>query len=134
MTGLDPRSDPYRDEDAQDYLAAAMPDLDRRDGALERLLARVLGDRAWQNRRSTGGVARRRAQHRLARPDAELLTARQKEALTCASHGLGIIETADVMGVDPQTVRHHRKRAQRLLRAKNLEHAVAQAIRRGVIR
>lgn len=125
---LDPRTDPPRDEDAR----LLGPDSDRNDGAMERLLARVLGDRAYANRRSHGGTGRYRAMP--GRKPTEVLSDRQREVLTCASHGLGRIETADALGIDPDTVASHRAMARRLLGAKTLEHAVALAIRRGLIR
>lgn len=130
---LDPRTDPPRDEDWA--LETHWPDPDRREGAVVRLLARVLGDRAYTNRRqAAGGHGSYPFTPFAGREPGELLTRRQKEVLTCASHGLGVIETADALGIHAYTVSQHRRRAQALLQGNTLEHAVANAIRRGIIR
>lgn len=60
-------------------------------------------------------------------PDAEL------RALLCASHGLTRMMIADVLGVSPDTVKTQLQRARQRLAAKNTTHAVALAIRAGLI-
>lgn len=61
------------------------------------------------------------------------LTAREKEALTWISHGLGERETAELMGIKIETVKLTLKKARYRLRTKNTAHAACEAIRRGLI-
>lgn len=53
--------------------------------------------------------------------------------LIAASHGLSMKETAEVLGVEWMTVRDEGKRLRRILGAKNMAHAVAIGLRRGLI-
>lgn len=84
------------------------PDPDRRDDALERLAARVEVGRAT-------------------------LTECERRCLIAASAGLDRRETALIYSVTPETIDKQLLMARRRLRAKNTTHAVAQAIRQGLI-
>ena len=87
------------------------PDPDLREDALMRTLIRVY-----------------------AQPDPrEVLTPRELEVLVGLSRGLGRQGTADLLGVSPETVKAQSVTARRALRAKNTTHAVAEALRRGLI-
>ena len=105
-------------------LRDAWPDPDRRDGALIRLAQRVLG--------GVGTVNRHNHYHR---PRSERVQLNKGEwyALVCASHGMSRAESAEILGVCAETIANRRERAQRILRAKNTTHAVAIAIRCGLI-
>lgn len=94
-----------------------MPDPDRRDGALERIQAVVDN-----------------AELVFAGHPQITVTKRGREVLECLSRGLGYSGTAEVLGISDQTVQTHLKNAMRALRAKNQAHAVAEALRRGLIR
>ncbi len=86
----------------------------RRDEALLKLLVRV---------HSTPWPA-----------DAEMdLTPLELRCVVAASHGLGNIETADLYGYKYETVKTQMAIALRKLGAKNRTHAVAKALRRGLI-
>jgi DNA-binding NarL/FixJ family response regulator len=96
-------------------------DPDRRADALDRVAAKVsltdeqLAEVAeWQPKR-------------LEPSSAEL------NALTYASHGLGVKEIADALGVGTETVHTHLAHARRKLAAKNTCHACCIAIRRGYL-
>ena len=58
---------------------------------------------------------------------------RELDALRYSSHGLRERECADAMGVSEETVKTHLDFARRKLRAKNTAHAVAIALRLGLI-
>lgn len=62
-----------------------------------------------------------------------LLTGREALVLRCASVGLTIEQTADALGLTRQTIEHHRDSGRLRLRAKNTPHAVALALRQGLI-
>ena len=91
-------------------LEALWPDEDRRDNALERVLARVNHE-----------------------PEPEL-TATQLRVLEAASYGLGGHERAEVLGLTYNQQHDQEWLARRALRAKNLPHAVAEALRKGLIK
>ena len=93
------------------------PDPDRRDAALLRCLEDVY--------RAEG--------LRPAPPRATGVTAAELRALEAFSHGLGRTGTADALGVTLETVKTLTVRARRKLRAKDTTHAVAIALRRGLI-
>lgn len=57
----------------------------------------------------------------------------ERQAVACASVGLTAEMTADVTGVPAQTVKHNRAAVIYKLRAKNMTHAVAIALRQGLI-
>lgn len=61
------------------------------------------------------------------------LTPPELRVLTCLSHGMTYAMTADALGVGRRTVISQRETAVLKLRAKTTTHAVAQAIRRGLI-
>lgn len=58
----------------------------------------------------------------------------ERLALECVSRGLTTQMTADVLGKSYETVKSQLDTAVYVLRAKNRTHAVAEAIRRGLIR
>lgn len=94
-----------------------MPDPDRRHDALLRLDAVVRNSDLVFRGNPTVTVSPRAVQ-----------------VLECLSRGLGYSGTAEVLGISDQTVQTHLKNAMRALRAKNQAHAVAEALRRGLIR
>jgi DNA-binding NarL/FixJ family response regulator len=61
------------------------------------------------------------------------LTERQKQILCLAASGMLAKECAYALGITVRTVEAHRVQAVLLLGAKNLTHAVAIAIRQGLI-
>lgn len=61
------------------------------------------------------------------------LSAREKETLTYLSHGLTIAQAAQVMGIAFETARSHKRHACLKLGAKNTAHAIARAMRAGLI-
>ena len=89
-------------------LAEQWPDPDRRDNALGRVLERVM-------------------------EPPRALTPLEARYLFAASVGMGEQETAAVFGVTVDTVRKSLRRTRRVLVAKNTTHAVAIALRRGLI-
>ena len=62
-----------------------------------------------------------------------LLTPAQLEVLREAAAGRTMSEIAAAQGRSPSTVKDHLDRARVRLRARNVTHAVAIALRRGVI-
>jgi DNA-binding CsgD family transcriptional regulator len=60
-------------------------------------------------------------------------SARELEALRYTSHGLDRAQCADAMNVSPETVKTHLEIARLKLRAKTTPHAVAIALRLGLI-
>lgn len=88
-----------------------MPDEDRRDGALLRILCDV---------------------YRAEEPG-DRLTPAESRCLQAASRGLEVTEAAVLLGIAPDTVKTHLKHARRRLRAKNTAHACCEAIRFGLI-
>lgn len=92
-------------------LEQSWPDPDRRDEALTRALIRVHSQ-----------------------PDPrETLTDRERQVLTALAHGLDGPEAGALLGIRPGTVRELTGNARRALRAKTTPHAVAEALRRGLI-
>lgn len=65
--------------------------------------------------------------------DGRELTEVERRYLLAAACGLRERETAFIYGVQVDSVRKGLKRARQVLRAKNTTHAVAIAIRRGLI-
>lgn len=61
------------------------------------------------------------------------LTEREREVLLLASHGKRILQIADALSLHPGTVRKHLDTARSKLGALNSTHAVAEAIRRGLL-
>ncbi len=53
--------------------------------------------------------------------------------LRCASYGMRRLETAALMGITAETVKGYNLLGRRKLRAKNTTHAVALAIRQGLL-
>jgi len=72
----------------------------------------------------------RRYRHDGVRP---VLTKQQERVLILASNGFRRKQTALAMGIGEETVRNHLARARLRLKATNTTHAVAIAIRRGLI-
>ena len=95
-----------------DGLREAWPVPDLRDDALFRLLRRVIAA-------SDGASAE--------------LSDEERAYLVAASHGLTYSETGEVLGRSDETVQSELKHARRKLAAKNTTHAVAIALRRGLI-
>lgn len=94
--------------------AAPLPewsDPERRDAALERVAAVVLG--AYPRRLPP--------------------TPAERRVLLCLSHGMTTAMCADVLGVSPETVKAHTRSVRYRLAAKDTTHAVALAIRAGII-
>ena len=60
-------------------------------------------------------------------------TRRQIDVLRCLSHGMTEQMAADVLGIGHQTVRKLARQARSRLAAKTATHAVAVAIRRGLL-
>lgn len=84
-------------------------DPDRRDDALERL-AEAIGVKIW--------------------PD---LSHSEKRALVCMSHGLTMRMAGELLFLSTETIKSELLTARGKLRAKNTCHAVALAIRAGLI-
>jgi DNA-binding CsgD family transcriptional regulator len=63
----------------------------------------------------------------------KLLTRRQRQALQRMSHGLTYEEAAAELGIGLETVKEHMKGARSRLNALNTNHAIAEAIRLGLI-
>lgn len=61
------------------------------------------------------------------------LSPMQVRVLEALSHGLGDSGSADVLGIDFETVKGYSKLARHKLRAKNTTHACCEALRRGLI-
>lgn len=61
------------------------------------------------------------------------LTYREWEVLAAAAAGLTRRATGELLGIDEETVKTHRRHAQERLAAENTTHAVAEAIRRGLL-
>jgi DNA-binding CsgD family transcriptional regulator len=58
---------------------------------------------------------------------------RETDVLRCLSHGMTQRQAAEGLGVEYETVREHAKNVRYTLRAKTVTHAVAIALRRGLI-
>lgn len=106
-----------------------MPDADRRNGALVRILLLINKGVERRNGRAANSAFRQTTQF----GDAPMLSKREKEVLVALSHGLGRQGSADALGVDLETIKTHTTRARRKLRAKDTTHAVAIALRTGLI-
>lgn len=61
------------------------------------------------------------------------LSSRQRAVLRLVSHGMTLHEAGEHLGIGYKTVAEHAGRAARKLKAKNLPHAVAEALRRYVV-
>jgi DNA-binding CsgD family transcriptional regulator len=79
-----------------------------------------------------GGLERLRGRRRNAEPDPGL-SARQRAILRLVSHGQTLHQAAEHLGIGYKTAAEHAERAEKKLGAKNLPHAVAEAIRRYVV-
>jgi len=69
----------------------------------------------------------------LADPARESLTPQEARVLTAYSVGMDGPDVAEVLGLSANTVATHTKHARQKLQAKNTTHAVANALRMGVI-
>lgn len=67
------------------------------------------------------------------RRDGGTLTPRESQCLALMSHGMTRQMVADALEISEQTVMTHLKRARFVLRGKNTMHAVAIALREGII-
>jgi DNA-binding CsgD family transcriptional regulator len=67
-------------------------------------------------------------------PRGESLSRREAEVLLLLSHGCTLAQAADALGIGYETARSHRQKARFKLRAKNVTHTVALALRLGAIR
>jgi DNA-binding CsgD family transcriptional regulator len=63
----------------------------------------------------------------------ERLSSRERDVLLLLSHGCTLAQAADALGIGYETARSHRQRARFKLRAKNVTHTVALALRLGAI-
>ena len=61
------------------------------------------------------------------------LTAREKEVLAWAARGKTVADTAQILGISPETVEGFVKQALRKLDASNKTHGVAKSIALGLI-
>jgi DNA-binding CsgD family transcriptional regulator len=101
------------------------PDPDRRDGALERVGRSVLFDVQSPNLRRW---------HRRAFDVTRYgITDQERRVVSGLAGGLTRQETAEVLGVTLESVKHSVKFAKRKLQAKTLPQLVANAIRQGLI-
>jgi DNA-binding CsgD family transcriptional regulator len=62
------------------------------------------------------------------------LTRRERQVVELMSRGHSYQQTADALGLSIETVKSHLKSARRGLAARNTVHAVAEALRKGLIR
>jgi DNA-binding CsgD family transcriptional regulator len=63
----------------------------------------------------------------------DIVTAREITVLTALSYGMTVEGAGELIGISPHTVQAHYQKAKRKLRAKNRTHAVALALRQGLI-
>jgi DNA-binding CsgD family transcriptional regulator len=63
----------------------------------------------------------------------DIVTPREVQVLTYLSYGMDTRATAELLGLAPSTVETHYRKAKRKLRAKTRAHAVALAIRQGLL-
>ena len=120
---------------------ALFPDPDRRDAGLERLLARVTAGRRYANgagnHRLPDAAEVNLTVDDIARllnyQDDNNMSSRRREVLLYMSHGLDNNDLAKALGVSPETVKTHVSRILRDMACKNRTHAVAEAIRQGII-
>lgn len=98
-----------------DDLRERWPDPDLRDDSLLRLASRVIA--------TPGGLP----------GEPVTLTPRQRYCLSAAAAGLHSHEAAEVLGFSHAAVQRHLLHARLLLAAKNTPHAVANALRLGLI-
>ena len=63
----------------------------------------------------------------------DVLTPREIQVLMAFSFGMDYEHTAELLSISTHTVHSHYQRAKRKLRAKNRAHAVALAIRQGLL-
>lgn len=68
-----------------------------------------------------------------ARWPSEALTARELDVLRCISHGLTEEMAAEVLGIGYESVHEYMYRVRLKLAAKNQAHAIARAMRAGLI-
>ncbi|WP_454634475.1 response regulator transcription factor [Bradyrhizobium cenepequi] len=65
--------------------------------------------------------------------DAATLSQRERQCLAWAARGKTLAEAAVLMDITPRTVAFHLENARRKLGAVTIAHAVAQAVRRGLL-
>jgi len=66
--------------------------------------------------------------------DLNSITKREREVIAWSAEGKTVAEMAAVLGKSPETVRSHLESARIKLRARNRPHAVAKAVRAGLVR
>jgi DNA-binding NarL/FixJ family response regulator len=66
-------------------------------------------------------------------PEGLRLSRRERQVLTCFSHGMTESMVGETLGMQTSTVHTHAANARMKLRGKNLAHTVANAIRQGLI-
>ena len=96
-------------------------------------LAAETADRIARMRRDGDSAWVERLTLRMAHELPETITDAERDCLIAASHGLRTAGIAALLGREPSTVQTHLTYARRRLRAKNTTHAVAIAIRMGLI-
>lgn len=103
--------------------------------AQERALARDLVARARLAADPAYQIKQRRTQRgqETVRVDRSQPTERELMALRCLSRGMTAPMAAEAMGITLETVKALLDQVRRRLRTKNTTHAVAEAIRRGLI-
>ncbi len=108
-----------------------MPDEDRREAALIRLLERCLVDRRYKNRRGNSPTRSWKVPPR--QEPSDDLTDKELLILKSLSHGLHLVDIPEVTGFKYEMVKEAMKRIKRKLGAKTRTQAVANAMRRGLI-
>jgi len=110
-----------------EQLRDLMPDPDRRDAGLERLMLRVHGGIRYANRR-------RFDPHRIpdATPDLPL-SAQQIRIVACISHGMTDRMIAESFGVVEETIKRQVKISLRKMACKSRSQLACEAIRQGII-
>ncbi len=101
------------------------PDLDE---ALRRAKERIASERLLYPEGSPERIS-----PAYARPNMTELTSRETDVLRFISHGMTVGMAAEMMGIKEHTARSHVLKARMKLRAKTKTHAVAIAIREGII-
>lgn len=95
-------------------------------------VVKVMLEHGWRPPTMTDRTLDRLVQD-MAQVEAPELPTRQQEALQLAADGLTKDQIADELGISEGTVHEYLKRLRRRLHARNTAHAVAIALRLGVI-
>lgn len=78
-------------------------------------------------------LSERTVASQIAAGDAAALSQRERQCLAWAARGKTLAEAAVLMSITPRTVEFHLENARRKLGAVTIAHAVAQAVRRGLL-